>query len=176
MLKRQSYRKCWKCPPAEYMLIFARLTTFVAPSAWSTPNHTMKKAAWHILYKLPFYGFRLLQMYWRLYCRSEFRLLQMYWRLYCRSEMNVEGIEIWAGIPERFTRNFILRENLTHRFYLILNNIGWVSSFNCIIKCILNRARCFLIESFLELGNFCGSRFLRKIRSRVKRSRIQSLG
>ena len=62
-------------------------------------------------------------------------------------------------------------EILTHRFYIILRNLGWLSSSNNTIKCISNRARWILTQHFLELGKPCGLKFPRKMRSPVKRLR-----
>ena len=66
-------------------------------------------------------------------------------------------------------------EILTHKLYLILRNLEWVSSSNNTIKCISNRARCVLIQNFLELYQICGLKLLRKISSLVKHWCIQPL-
>ena len=67
-------------------------------------------------------------------------------------------------------RDIVSPGNLAHRFYLIKRSLRRVSFSNNIIECISNRARCILIENFLELSKICGRKFPRKIISLVKRS------
>ena len=75
-----------------------------------------------------------------------------------------------------------LRETLTygelfrHYFYLIPRTFGREGYSNNSRRCLYNRARCILIDNFLELGKTCVSKAHRKLRSPVPRSRIRPQG
>ena len=66
-------------------------------------------------------------------------------------------LKLWAGLSDVLREILSYEGFLRHKFYLILRNFEWVSSFNNIIKCIPNRARCILIHSFLELKSILQS-------------------